>query len=136
VQIVSPFTGDGSQIKYTIAYYHLPSDQQVKNRYQMEKLGRDDWGITPDVDVKMLGNEMKEMIDIQRGNDVLTRTDHDANGGSSTRHTLQDTLQSDPQLSIGLLVVQSKLVADGQTLTLEPAAEEDSSPQVIQNDVP
>ena len=136
VQIVSPFTGDGSQIKYTIAYYHLPSDQQVKNRYQMEKLGRDDWGITPDVDVKMLGNEMKEMIDIQRGNDVLTRTDHDANGGSSTRHTLQGTLQSDPQLSIGLLVVQSKLVAEGQTLTLEPAAEEDLSTQVIQNDVP
>lgn len=39
VQVVTPFTGGGSQLKYTIAYYHLPSDQQVKNRYQMERQG-------------------------------------------------------------------------------------------------
>ncbi|MHC4881818.1 MAG: S41 family peptidase [Planctomycetota bacterium] len=135
VQVVSPFTGGGSQIKYTIAYYHLPSDQQVKNRYQMEKLGRDDWGIAPDIDVEMLNNEMKDMIDIQRGNDVLTRTDHGANGGSSDRHTLQETLQADPQLSIGLLVLQSKLVAQGQTLDLNPVVAENSSAQSIENDV-
>jgi carboxyl-terminal processing protease len=135
VQVVSPFTGGGSQIKYTIAYYHLPSDQQVKNRYQMEKLGRDDWGIAPDVDVEMLSNEIREMIDIQRGNDVLTRTDHGANGGSSERYTLQEAMQADPQLSIGLLVLQSKLVAQGQTLDLNLAVAENASAQSIQNDV-
>jgi carboxyl-terminal processing protease len=135
VQVVSPFTGGGSQIKYTIAYYHLPSDQQVKNRYQMEKLGRDDWGIAPDVAVEMLTNEIRDMIDIQRGNDVLTRTDHGANGGSSERHTLQETMQADPQLSIGLLVLQSKLVAQGQMLDLNPLVADNSSAQSIQNDV-
>lgn len=135
VQVVTPFTGDGSQLKYTIAYYHLPSDQQVKNRYQMEKLDRDDWGIAPDVDVEMLSNEVKDMIDIQRGNDVLTRTDHGTNGGSSDRHTLQETLRADPQLSIGLLVVQSKLVAEGQTLDLHPVVAENSSAESVQNDV-
>ena len=134
VQVVSPFTGGGSQIKYTIAYYHLPSDQQVKNRYQMEKLGRDDWGVAPDVEVEMLSNEIKDMIDIQRGNDVLTRTDHGANGGSSERHTLQETLQADPQLSIGLLVLQSKLIAQGQRLDLNSAVAENSSAQSIQKD--
>jgi len=134
VQVVSPFTGGGSQIKYTVAYYHLPSDQQVKNRYQMEKLDRDDWGIAPDVEIEMLSNEIKDMIDIQRGNDVLTRTDHDANGGSSERHTLQETLQADPQLSIGLLVLQSKLVAQGQTLDLSPLVANNASAQSIQMD--
>ena len=135
VQVVTPFTGAGSQLKYTIAYYHLPSDQQVKNRYQMEKLGREDWGIAPDVEVTMLSNEMKEMIDIQRGNDVLARTDHEANGGSTDRHTIQESLQADPQLSIGLLVLQSKLVARGQTLELDPVVAENSSKASAQNDV-
>ncbi|MHC4950186.1 MAG: S41 family peptidase [Planctomycetota bacterium] len=135
VQVVTGFTGDGSQLKYTIAYYHLPSDQQVKNRYQMEKLGRDDWGIAPDVEVEMLSNEMKEMIDIQRSNDVLARTDHETNGGSTNRHTLQETLQADPQLSIGLLVLRSKLVAQGQVLALDPVVAENSSAKSIQNDM-
>ncbi|MEN8126462.1 MAG: S41 family peptidase [Planctomycetota bacterium] len=135
VQVVTPFTGGGSQLKYTIAYYHLPSDQQVKNRYQMQKLGREDWGIAPDVEVQMLGHEMKEMVDIQRGNDVLARTDHQANGGSTNRYTLEETLQADPQLSIGLLVLQSKLVAQGKVLTLDPVVAENSSAETIQNDM-
>jgi C-terminal processing protease CtpA/Prc len=71
----------GSQLKYTIAYYHLPGGQRVGNRYQAEKEGTTDWGIAPDVEVKMRSNEIREMIDIQRSNDVLARTDHEANGG-------------------------------------------------------
>lgn len=135
VQIVNSFTGGGSQIKYTIAYYHLPSDQQVKNRYQMEKLGRDDWGIAPDVDVKMTSNELKEMIDIQRENDVLARIDHEANGAVAKRYTLQETLQADPQLSIGLLVLQSKLIAQGQSLNLSSFMADNSSTPPTQNDM-
>jgi carboxyl-terminal processing protease len=133
VQVVTPVTGGGSQLKYTVAYYHLPSDQQVKNRYQMERLGRKDWGIAPDVEVKMFSNELRSMIDLQRDNDVLFRADHGQNGEATLRHSLEKTLQSDPQLAVALMIAQTKLLAAGQTLTLAPLP----TPQeaVVQEDI-
>lgn len=120
VQVVTPYTGGNSQLKYTIAYYHLPSDQQVKNRYQMEKLGRTDWGIAPDVEVEMYNHELRRMLDVQRDNDVLVRADHDSNGGEPTpRHDLQHTLLSDPQLSAALLVMEAQMVDAGLPVTAQ-----------------
>lgn len=123
VQVVTPFTGGGSQLKYTVAYYHLPSDQQVKSRYQMERLGRKDWGIAPDIEVKMYSNELRAMLDLQRDNDVLFRADHDQDGEKPVRHSLGKTLKSDPQLAIALMVAQARLVAEGRSLTLAPLEE-------------
>jgi carboxyl-terminal processing protease len=133
VQVVTPFTGGGSQLKYTIAYYHLPSNQRVENRYQIQKAGRKDWGIAPDVKVEMRSNEIKEMIEIQRSNDVLARTDHEANGGKMKRHAIMETLQADPQLSIGLLVLQSKLTAEGVALNLDPVNTENTLAESAKN---
>ena len=120
VQVVTPYTGGNSQLKYTIAYYHLPSDQQVKNRYQMEKLGRTDWGIAPDIEVKMYGHEIRYMLDIQRENDVLVRADHVNGANSARRHDLRQTLVSDPQLATALLVVQTMQVQHGQPVATSP----------------
>jgi carboxyl-terminal processing protease len=118
VQVVSGYTGGGSQMKYTVAYYHLPSDQPVKSRYQMEKLGRKDWGIAPDVEVEINTAELKEMVEMQRDNDVLVQADHDPNDMPNKHSSLAQTLDSDPQLAIGLLVVQSKLIETGKELQL------------------
>jgi C-terminal peptidase prc len=134
VQVVTPYTGDGSQLKYTIAYYHLPSNQRVQNRYQVIKEGRKDWGIAPDVEVELRTNEIKEMVDIQRNNDVLARTDHEANGGSMKRHAIRETLQADPQLSIGLVVLQSKLTAQGIELDLDSIDPENTVAESVNND--
>ena len=111
VQVVTPYTGDGSQLKYTIAYYHLPSDQQVKNRYQMEKLGRKDWGIAPDVEVDMYSHELRRMLDVQRANDVLVQVHDGENAGR--RYNLAQTLLSDPQLTTAVMVAQAKMVEKG-----------------------
>ncbi len=129
VQVVTPFTGGGSQLKYTVAYYHLPSDQQVKSRYQMERLGRTDWGIAPDVEVKMYNNEMRQMVDLQRDNDVLFRADHEEDGQPPVRHSLEETLKSDPQLAVALMAAQAKLIAEGKPLTLTPFEDFDSVAQ-------
>ena len=119
VQVITPYTGDGSQMKYTMAYYHLPSDQRVKNRYQIEKLGRKDWGIAPDIEVEIFSNEMKKMIDIQRDNDVLFQNGHTENDGQPKRHSLDETLRADPQLSLAMMVVRSQLAAAGKELVLK-----------------
>ncbi len=118
VQVVSGYSGGGSQMKFTVAYYHLPSDQQVKNRYQMEKLGRKDWGIAPDIEVEINSAEMKDMMERQRDNDVLVQADHDPNDMTNKHGTLAQTLDSDPQLAVGLLVLQSKLIEAGRELQL------------------
>lgn len=76
------------------------------------------------------------MIDIQRSNDVLARTDHEANGGEMKRHALAETLAADPQLSIGLLVLQSKLIGEGAVLDLEPVQSEAALAESAQDNTP
>lgn len=125
VQVVTPFTGGNSQLKYTVAYYHLPSDQQVKNRYQMEKLGRKDWGIAPDIEVKVNSNELKDMLDLQRDNDVLLRDGSENGSAGSKKHSLDETVLRDPQLSMGLIVVQSQLLEQGAQLVLRDISQDE-----------
>lgn len=122
VQTITPLSGYGSQLKYTMAYYHLPSDQRVKNRYVMEKAGRKDWGIAPDVEVKLRSNELKRMYEVQNANEVLANISH---GGDNSepikRYTIEETLEADRQLSIGVLILRAKMLA-GKVASRQSAA--------------
>jgi C-terminal peptidase prc len=91
VQTITQFPGDGSQFKYTMAYYHLPSDQRVKNRYIMEKEGRKDWGIAPDVEVELRNNEMRKINEVHGSNEVLAKTDRNGATKSLKRFSLGET---------------------------------------------
>jgi carboxyl-terminal processing protease len=110
VQGITGFIGGGAQLKYTMAYYHLPSGQRVESRDEMEKLGREDWGVGPDVEVELTNDEIRDMIEVQRDNDVLVQANHNEEGLKVTKHTIEKTLASDRQLAVGLLVLRSKLV--------------------------
>ncbi len=110
VQTIIRYTGGGSQLKYTMAYYYLPSGQRVESRYKMEKLEREDWGIAPDVEIEMRGDELKKMVDIQRANEVLVKADHNDKAEPVKRYSLTETLQADPQLSVGVMVLKCKLI--------------------------
>ena len=101
----------GAQLKYTMAYYHLPSGQRVESRVEMEKLDRKDWGVAPNVEVDLRSDELKKMIEVQRDNDVLVKANH--NGANEyKKSTIEETLAADPQLAVGLLIIQSKLIQD------------------------
>jgi carboxyl-terminal processing protease len=111
VQQITPYPGGGAQLKYTIAYYHLPSGQPVKSRDAVEKEGGKDWGVGPDVTVDMTSDELKAMLDAQRDNDVLVQANRGDNHHAPTKkHGLDETIHSDPQLEIGLLVARAKLI--------------------------
>jgi len=113
VQGITGILGGGGQLKYTMAYYHLPSGQRVESRDAMEKLGRKDWGVAPDVDVELRSDELKKMMEVQRDNDVLVKADHNGtNDDSFKKRTIEETLAADPQLAVGLLIIQSKLIQD------------------------
>ena len=110
VQGITGYPGEGAQLKYTMAHYHLPSDQRVESRDAMKKLGREDWGVGPNVEVELKSNELKKMIEMQRDNDVLVQANHNNANHKQNKHTIEETLEADPQLAVGLLVVRSKLI--------------------------
>ncbi len=78
VQGITYYPGGGAQLKYTMAYYHLPSGQRVKSRDEVEKEGRKDWGVGPDVEVNLNSDELRQMLEAQRKNDVLAQTHRDS----------------------------------------------------------
>jgi C-terminal processing protease CtpA/Prc len=112
VQGITHFPGEGAQLKYTMAYYHLPSGQRVKSRDEAQKEGTKDWGIGPDVTVEMRSDEIRRMFDVQRDNDVLARAGHDSAASPLKKHTLGQTLEVDPQLETAILVIKSKMIKE------------------------
>ena len=112
VQGITGRLGGGAQLKYTMAYYYLPSGQRVESRDAMEKLDRKDWGVAPDVKVELRSDELKKMMEIKRDNDVLVNANHDDTNDDFKKRTIEETLASDPQLAVGLLIIQSKLIQD------------------------
>jgi len=121
VQGITYYPGGGAQLKYTMAYYHLPSGQRVQSRDEVEKDGRKDWGVGPDVEVTLTSEELREMLEAQRKNDVLTQTHRDGTPGAVTRRTAEETLRADPQLAVGVLLAKTKLIETG-TLATAPSA--------------
>ncbi len=120
VQGITEFPGGGSQLKYTIAYYLLPSGQRVKSREEVEgsrkvgsqRQGTADWGVGPNVEIDLTNDELKKMLDVQRDNEVLVQADRSDGRTSPARHTIEESLAADPQLAVGLLIVKTKLTQE------------------------
>ncbi len=113
VQTISEYPGSGSQLKYTMAYYHLPSGQRVNDCWAQKKQNKKDWGIMPTIKVAMTNDEMRKMLEIERDNDVLAAADHNDNGTKLKRHDLQETLTSDYQLEVAILAAKAKIIESG-----------------------
>jgi carboxyl-terminal processing protease len=112
VQGIMHFRRTGAQLKYTMAYYHLPSGQRVKSRDEAEKTGTKDWGIEPDVEIKLTNDELRKLIAVQRDNDVLVQADRSQGQETPEKHTIEELLEADPQLSVGYMIVRAKLIQE------------------------
>lgn len=110
VQGITGYLGGGAQLKYTMAYYHLPSGQRVESRDEMEKQNRKDWGVAPNVEVELRSDELKKMMELQRNNDVLVKANHNGTSNETKKHTIEETIASDPQLAVALLIIRSRLI--------------------------
>jgi carboxyl-terminal processing protease len=117
VQGITHYPSGGAQLKYTMAYYHLPSGQRVRSRDAEEKKGTKDWGVGPNVEVELTSEELREMLDVQRDNDVLVQAGREEHSASYQKRTIEEALEADPQLAVGLLVVKAKLVEAGTLVT-------------------
>ncbi len=110
VQSITTYPGEGAQLKYTMAYYYLPSGQKVESRDAMKKQGRKDWGIGPDIEVKLTKDEIIKMVDVQWENMILVRADHNIEAEPLKKHSAEDTIAADPQLATALLVLRAKMI--------------------------
>ncbi|MHC4084905.1 MAG: S41 family peptidase [Planctomycetota bacterium] len=97
VQGITQLPEAGARLKYTMAYYHLPSGQRVESRDEMKKEGRNDWGVGPDIEVKLRNDEIRKMSQIQRDNSVLVQAGRDKSSAAVKKHTVEETLAADPQ---------------------------------------
>jgi carboxyl-terminal processing protease len=109
VQGITHYPGGGAQLKYTMAYYYLPSGQRVESQDVIKKQGGSDWGVGPNIDVELTSNELRKMIEVERDNDVLVQANH-GTGREVKKHTIEETLTADPQLAISVLVIKTKLI--------------------------
>jgi carboxyl-terminal processing protease len=113
VQGISTYPGDGSQLKYTMANWYLPSGQKIKSQEEAKKENKSDWGVGPDVAVPSLrSDEFRKMFELQRDNDVLVNAGHDDANSPLKKHTIAQTVEVDPQLTTAILVVKSKLIRE------------------------
>ena len=104
-------------MKYTMAYYHLPSGQRVESQDAVKKEGRTDWGVGPDIEVTLRSDEIRKMGEMQRDNNVLVQAGRDKMNALK-KYTAEETLAADPQLAVGVLVIKSKLIQAESRLSL------------------
>ena len=115
VQSIVSHIGGGAKLKYTTAYYYLPSGQKIKNRDTDTKLSCANWGVLPDVNIKLRSAELRNMAKMQRANESTVK------GGLNIAPDVQkfssrETIDADPQLATGILVLKSKMIESGHTL--------------------
>ncbi|MBC8472356.1 MAG: S41 family peptidase [Planctomycetes bacterium] len=117
VQSIVNHIGEGAKLKYTTAYYYLPSGQKIKNRHTDTKLSSEDWGVLPDVNVKLRSAELRNMAKMQRANELTVKGGLN-NGSNVQRFSSRETIDGDPQLATGILVLKSKMIESGRRLAL------------------
>lgn len=110
VQEITHYPGGGAQLKYTMAYYYLPSGQRVESQDAMKKQGRTDWGVGPNIEVDLTSEELRKMLNVQRDNDVLVQADRSNSGHEVKKYNIEETLAADPQLAVAVLAVKTKLI--------------------------
>ncbi len=67
VQNVISLLNDTCRLKLTTAYYYLPNGKCIHKKNKRSK----DWGVNPDVTVKLTPNELRYIVEIQRDNEIV-----------------------------------------------------------------
>lgn len=115
VQTVQPIE-DGvneAAVKITTQYYVLPSpdvEGQVKGRLVHRRATSDDWGVNPDLVVKVTPPQAEKSGETRLAADLLDEADRDAMT-VDIRPQVQDLLSTgiDPQLEMAVMILEARL---------------------------
>ncbi len=98
VQNVIPIRRDRAVLKLTTAYYYLPSGRLLHGHN-----GREEWGIAPDVEVRMTPKQIKRWLEVRQKTDLLQDVDPD-----QLRSDLARQYEADLQLATAVLLLKLK----------------------------
>lgn len=118
VQNVWGLPGGQSAMKLTTAYYLLPSHRIIHR-----EPGDTDWGVTPDLEVEMLPDQIVDALTIRRDADILPLDEHGEVILDEERPDPDQLLSEghDLQLHTALVVLQSQAPSTLAQSNLKPA---------------
>lgn len=115
VQTVHP-CGDqraDAQLKLTTQYYVLPPGPGEKEpRLVHKRPGSSDWGVNPDLVVKMMPEQIEKALTLRQSADVIE--EWKAASEQKARPNVQDLLTQgiDPQLELAVLILKARALKD------------------------
>jgi carboxyl-terminal processing protease len=113
VQTVHP-CGDGradAQLKLTTQYYVLPPGPgETEPRLVHKRPGTLDWGVLPDLVVKMTPDQIEKSTMLRQNADVIEQKKAKADAEPKARPNVEELVTTgvDPQLELALLVLQAR----------------------------
>jgi carboxyl-terminal processing protease len=106
VQMLLPLETKKAWLKLTTSHYYLPSGRCIHREENSTT-----WGVDPDVAIEMTPRQMSDE-NLNRGRlDVPSDMAVNIPGGPTTRPTLSDVMNSDPQLCAALLIMRLQLAS-------------------------
>ncbi len=115
VQTVHP-CGDqraDAQLKLTTQYYVLPPGPgETEPRLVHKRPGSSDWGVNPDLVVKMMPEQIEKALTLRQSADVIE--EWKAASEQKARPNVQDLLTQgiDPQLELAVLILKARALKD------------------------
>ncbi len=119
VQDLMQIDGGRALLKLTTQYYVLPQGRIIHR-----KPGAQQWGVDPDLEVKMTPEQVADSIELRQKIDVLRGKDEpvDPEDQGKPLPTAADLIETglDPQLEAALLVLKTRLVAQNLAVAQRP----------------
>jgi hypothetical protein len=100
-------------VKLTTQYYILPPVGNEKHgRCVHKKPGAEDWGVNPDLLVKMTPEQIEKSLELRQDTDIIEEWKDEKD--RKPRPDPKDLLSKnfDPQLEMALLILQARVLKD------------------------
>jgi carboxyl-terminal processing protease len=126
--VSGPGEGEGASLKLTTQYYYLaPGPGEVEQRLVHKKPGATDWGVNPDLVVKMTPEQIEKSLLLRQDADVIE--EWKAVDEQKPRPDVQDLLTKgiDPQLELALLVLEAKTLKQFEAAAQAAATDKPSA---------
>jgi C-terminal peptidase prc len=126
--VSGPGEGEDASLKLTTQYYYLaPGPGEVEQRLVHKKPGATDWGVNPDLVVKMTPEQIEKSLLLRQDADVIE--EWKAVDEQKPRPDVQDLLTKgiDPQLELALLVLEAKTLKQFEAAAQAAATDKPSA---------
>ncbi len=109
-------------LKLTTAYYYLPSGRLLHRRN-----GQADWGVDPDVEVRMTPEQTRRWLSVRQKTDLLQDIDV-----AEIKSDLARQYDADVQLATAVLLLRLKQLQEAPQIVIPPATASLKSPQPVE----